>query len=163
MLLEKEKIVVTSIFSFSHEFFYPFKDNNSKPLSNIYLVVCKVTGQLIPKSTRTFFGELVPESTGTFVNSYLSIFISFFSDFLSLFVRFLFMFDIIRLYIPCVPYTTYMHFKTWPIPFMLHKFMSKTKYELFLAHLSTTCSRGAFRVTGCPSCVVNNSLNINSS
>ena len=31
----------------------------------------------------------------------------------------------------------------------------------FLAHLSTTCSRGAFRVTGCPSCVVNNSLNIN--
>ena len=34
---------------------------------------------------------------------------------------------------------------------------------LFLAHLSTTCSRGAFRVTGCPSCVVNNSLNINSS
>ena len=33
----------------------------------------------------------------------------------------------------------------------------------FLAHLSTTCSRGAFRVTGCPSCVINNSLNINSS
>ena len=36
----------------------------------------------------------------------------------------------------------------------------------FLAHLSTTCSRGAFRVTGCPlsvvrrpSCVINNSLN----
>ena len=25
---------------------------------------------------------------------------------------------------------------------------------LFLAHLSTTCSRGAFRVTGCPSSVV---------
>ena len=24
----------------------------------------------------------------------------------------------------------------------------------FLAHLSTTCSRGAFRVTGCPSCIV---------
>ena len=41
MLLEKEKIVVTSIFSFSRKFFDPFKDNNSKPLSNIYLVVCK--------------------------------------------------------------------------------------------------------------------------
>ena len=27
---------------------------------------------------------------------------------------------------------------------------------LFLAHLSTTCSRGAFRVVMCPSCVVNN-------
>ena len=26
----------------------------------------------------------------------------------------------------------------------------------FLAHLSTTCSRGAFRVVRCPSCVVNN-------
>ena len=26
----------------------------------------------------------------------------------------------------------------------------------FLAHLSTTCSRGAFRVVVCPSCVVNN-------
>ena len=26
----------------------------------------------------------------------------------------------------------------------------------FLAHLSTTCSRGAFRVVMCPSCVVNN-------
>ena len=26
----------------------------------------------------------------------------------------------------------------------------------FLAHLSTTCSRGAFRVAMCPSCVVNN-------
>ena len=33
-----------------------------------------------------------------------------------------------------------------------------TKYSLntFLAHLSTTCSRGAFRVVMCPSCVVNN-------
>ena len=32
------------------------------------------------------------------------------------------------------------------------------KYVLlsFLAHLSTTCSRGAFRVVMCPSCVVNN-------
>ena len=27
---------------------------------------------------------------------------------------------------------------------------------LFLAHLSTTCSRGAFRVVMCPSCIVNN-------
>ena len=26
----------------------------------------------------------------------------------------------------------------------------------FLAHLSTTCSRGAFRMSMCPSCVVNN-------
>ena len=26
----------------------------------------------------------------------------------------------------------------------------------FLAHLSTACSRGAFRVVRCPSCVVNN-------
>ena len=26
--------------------------------------------------------------------------------------------------------------------------------EAFLAHLSTTCSKGAFRVTGCPSSVV---------
>ena len=26
----------------------------------------------------------------------------------------------------------------------------------FLAHLSTTCSRGAFKVVRCPSCVVNN-------
>ena len=26
----------------------------------------------------------------------------------------------------------------------------------FLAHLSTTCSRGAFRVVRCPSCVINN-------
>ena len=26
--------------------------------------------------------------------------------------------------------------------------------EYFLAHLSTTCSRGAFRVVRCPSCVV---------
>ena len=26
----------------------------------------------------------------------------------------------------------------------------------FLAHLSTACSRGAFRVVMCPSCVVNN-------
>ena len=26
----------------------------------------------------------------------------------------------------------------------------------FLAHLSTTCSRGAFKVVMCPSCVVNN-------
>ena len=26
----------------------------------------------------------------------------------------------------------------------------------FLAHLSTTCSRGAFRVVMCPSCIVNN-------
>ena len=33
----------------------------------------------------------------------------------------------------------------------------RVRYEIkehFLAHLSTTCSRGAFRVTGCPSCVV---------
>ena len=29
-----------------------------------------------------------------------------------------------------------------------------TEISLFLAHLSTTCSRGAFRVTGCPSSVV---------
>ena len=28
--------------------------------------------------------------------------------------------------------------------------------DLFLAHLSTTCSMGAFRVVRCPSCVVNN-------
>ena len=28
--------------------------------------------------------------------------------------------------------------------------------EVFLAHLSTTCSRGAFSVVMCPSCVVNN-------
>ena len=29
-----------------------------------------------------------------------------------------------------------------------------TELKIFLAHLSTTCSRGAFRVTGCPSCVI---------
>ena len=29
-------------------------------------------------------------------------------------------------------------------------------FYYFLAHLSTTCSRGAFRVVMCPSCVVNN-------
>ena len=38
----------------------------------------------------------------------------------------------------------------------------------FLAHLSTTCSRGAFRITRCPlcvvrQCIVNNTVNINSS
>ena len=33
-----------------------------------------VTGQLVPKSTRTHFGQHVPELTRTQVNSYLSIF-----------------------------------------------------------------------------------------
>ena len=32
----------------------------------------------------------------------------------------------------------------------------KFQVDSFLAHLSTTCSRGAFRVVRCPSCVVNN-------
>ena len=30
------------------------------------------------------------------------------------------------------------------------------KFIFFLAQLSTTCSRGAFRVAMCPSCVINN-------
>ena len=33
---------------------------------------------------------------------------------------------------------------------------NKSYIDAFLAHLSTTCSRGAFRVVRCPSCVVNN-------
>ena len=32
----------------------------------------------------------------------------------------------------------------------------ETIQNAFLAHLSTTCSRGAYRVVMCPSCVVNN-------
>ena len=33
-------------------------------------------------------------------------------------------------------------------------YLTQNKFQLFLAHLSTTCSRGAFRVVMCPSCVV---------
>ena len=39
----------------------------------------------------------------------------------------------------------------------IKKFLKKSSLKLqvrFLAHLSTTCSRGAFRVTGCPSSVM---------
>ena len=44
----------------------------------------------------------------------------------------------------------------------LHSSNSKSLSEpnnfssIFLAHLSTTCSSGAFRVVRCPSCVINN-------
>ena len=34
--------------------------------------------------------------------------------------------------------------------------LSHLQSFFFLAHLSTTCSRGAFRVMMCPSCIVNN-------
>ena len=39
-LWEKEKMLVTSIFSFSHNVFYPSTDE-FKPLSHIWIVVCK--------------------------------------------------------------------------------------------------------------------------
>ena len=39
-LWEKEKMLVTSIFSFSHNVFYPIKDRNHH-LSYIYFIVCK--------------------------------------------------------------------------------------------------------------------------
>ena len=39
-LCEKEKILVTSIFSFSHNVFYPCKDK-FQFLSHIYFVICK--------------------------------------------------------------------------------------------------------------------------
>ena len=38
--LEKEKMLVTSIFSFSHNVFFPIKDKNHH-LEYIYFVVCK--------------------------------------------------------------------------------------------------------------------------
>ena len=38
----------------------------------------------------------------------------------------------------------------------LHRFILLAQSAIFLAHLSTTCSRGAFRVVRGPSCVVNN-------
>ena len=44
---------------------------------------------------------------------------------------------------------------------MLCVLLFKLCVALFLAHLSTTCSRGAFRVVRCPSCVVNNFFNLN--
>ena len=37
---EKEKMLVTSIFSFSHNVFYSVKERNSY-FSNLYFVVCK--------------------------------------------------------------------------------------------------------------------------
>ena len=40
--------------------------------------------------------------------------------------------------------------------FSIFFFFGKYTYGSFLAHLSTMCSRRAFRVVMCPSCVVNN-------
>ena len=43
--------------------------------------------------------------------------------------------------------------------YKIEKIVGKGKnasFQSFLAHLSTTCSRGAFRVVMCPSCVINN-------
>ena len=37
---EKEKMLETSIFSFSHSVFYPIEDRNH-PFNNIYFVICK--------------------------------------------------------------------------------------------------------------------------
>ena len=39
-LWEKEKVLVTSIFSFSHKVFYPYQ-SKFQFLSHIYFVVCK--------------------------------------------------------------------------------------------------------------------------
>ena len=41
-----------------------------------------------------------------------------------------------------------------PIVYKILQFRWPLVIALFLAHLSTTCSRGAFRITLCPSCVV---------
>ena len=39
-LWEKEKLLATDIFSFSHNVFYPIKNKNYK-ISNIWIIVCK--------------------------------------------------------------------------------------------------------------------------
>ena len=49
-----------------------------------------------------------------------------------------------------------LHFLLSPYCFRHFQIQISIFQSPFLAHLSTTCSRGAFRVVMCPSCVVNN-------
>ena len=43
--------------------------------------------------------------------------------------------------------------------FFINPFLQPIDFVYFLAHLSTMCSKGAFRITCCQSCIINNFFN----